>query len=292
VTNAVTPQGNSALGQHTCPNLALANPATNTAKRTWEVAGMVIEQDPDGILQEVQARARVEGTPVSLRHVALVCQDLLAASGVGLYLLGGDGAVEPVYGTTTATEQMIELQVTLGEGPAMSAMYAGRPVLAADISDRRHLTRWPLLAPAAMAEPLAAIFAFPLVMGAITIGALEVYRVEAEPLSDDDLGCGLLFAELMTVQMLGQVGEAGAVDGQEFFVDRFHGRWQAVHQATGIIAVQLRCSLTDAFLRLRGHAFAHGRRLSEVADEVVGGILRIGSDNPPDTWGGVGAEHR
>ena len=48
-----------------------------------------------------------------------------------------------------------------------------------------------------------------------------------------------------------------------------------VHQATGMISVQLDVSLEEALARLRAHAFAQGTALGEVAAEVVGRQLRF-----------------
>jgi AmiR/NasT family two-component response regulator len=42
-----------------------------------------------------------------------------------------------------------------------------------------------------------------------------------------------------------------------------------VHQATGMILVQLDTSATEAFARLRAHAFASGISIQEVAKDVV-----------------------
>ena len=42
-----------------------------------------------------------------------------------------------------------------------------------------------------------------------------------------------------------------------------------VHQATGMVLVQLNTTATDAFLRLRSHAFASGRTVQDVAHDVV-----------------------
>jgi AmiR/NasT family two-component response regulator len=57
-----------------------------------------------------------------------------------------------------------------------------------------------------------------------------------------------------------------------------------VHQATGMILVQLGVSAEIAFVRLRGYAFAQGRRLGEVACDVVERRLRFEPDPawPPD----------
>jgi len=48
-----------------------------------------------------------------------------------------------------------------------------------------------------------------------------------------------------------------------------------VHQATGMISVQLEVSLAEALVRLRAHAYANDRPLNEVAADVVARRLRL-----------------
>jgi hypothetical protein len=48
-----------------------------------------------------------------------------------------------------------------------------------------------------------------------------------------------------------------------------------VHQASGVVSVQLEVSVGEALVRLRAHAFATGHPLSEVAAAVVAHRLRL-----------------
>jgi hypothetical protein len=54
-----------------------------------------------------------------------------------------------------------------------------------------------------------------------------------------------------------------------------------VHQATGMISVQLGVSLEEAFVRLRAHAFASNAALGDVAAAVVDRRLRFGHGPQP-----------
>jgi hypothetical protein len=49
----------------------------------------------------------------------------------------------------------------------------------------------------------------------------------------------------------------------------------AVHQAAGMVSVQLGVSVADALVRLRAHAFAADRPLTQVAREVIARTLRF-----------------
>ncbi|KPI12010.1 GAF domain protein [Actinobacteria bacterium OK074] len=53
----------------------------------------------------------------------------------------------------------------------------------------------------------------------------------------------------------------------------------AVHQATGMISVQLGVSLEEALVRLRAHAYGSERPVGEVAQDVVARRLRFSDDN-------------
>ncbi|MER5523399.1 ANTAR domain-containing protein [Streptomyces sp. NPDC002677] len=55
-----------------------------------------------------------------------------------------------------------------------------------------------------------------------------------------------------------------------------------IAQATGILTVQLGVGTDGAFVRLRAHASPQGRRLADVAADVVGHRLRFSSHAEPD----------
>jgi hypothetical protein len=52
-----------------------------------------------------------------------------------------------------------------------------------------------------------------------------------------------------------------------------------VHQATGIVAAQIEVSVAQALIRLRAYAFATGRTLTVVAQDVVARRLRFDEPN-------------
>jgi hypothetical protein len=136
------------------------------------------------------------------------------------------------------------------------------------------LVRWPAFAQEGVEAGVRAVFAFPLQIGAIGIGVLVLYRDRPGGLSEEEIARGLVLADVATQVIL--VLQAGAA------ADKLHEllaneppHWAEVHQATGIVAVQLGSGLAEAFVRLRAHAFAEGRPLRLVARDVVGGRLRL-----------------
>jgi hypothetical protein len=107
------------------------------------------------------------------------------------------------------SEQLAELHLTLGEGPCLDAAASGGPVLASDLAAGESGRRWPVFARAACQAGAAAIFAFPLRIGAIRAGVLGLYRERPGPLTAFQLGDVLIFADTATVLLLDAQDQAG-----------------------------------------------------------------------------------
>jgi hypothetical protein len=178
-------------------------------------------------------------------------------------------------GTTAALE---EAGFTLGEGPGRDCEAAGMPVLVADLAGA--LTRWPAFAPAAMDLGVRAVFALPLRIGAISVGTLLAHRATAGALHNGQLVDALALADTLAVLLLrrGTHESAHVLEGREprpGWAGSSTHRVE-VHQATGMISVQLGVSLAEALVRLRAYAYANDRPLHEVAADVVARRLRLG----------------
>ncbi len=238
------------------------------------------------VLAAINEVASAEGVPVAIHHVCVACATAVQASGVSLYLMGDLGLCEPLYATSPVSEQVAELQVTLGEGPGTEALGEDHPVLVPALGSDSSMLRWPAFAPAAVAAGVSAVFAFPLVMGAISVGALEIHRGRQGELSVAELAEMLLFADAALPRVLDHLSGPGTADGPDLPSSGFEYRWAEVHQATGMVSVQLDSDLTVAFLRLRAHAYLTGRRLSQVASDVVERRLQF----EPDTDNAAGAD--
>lgn len=240
------------------------------------------------VLAAINEVAGAEGVPVAVRHVCLACAAAVQASGVGVYLIGHLGVCEPLYVTSPVSEQAAELQVTLGEGPGTEALGADHPVLVPALSSDSSVLRWPAFAPAAVAAGVSAVFAFPLVMGAISVGALEIHRGWEGGLSVAELAEVLLFTDAALPRVLEHLSGPGTTGEPDLPSSGFEYRWAEVHQATGMVSVQLDSDLTVAFLRLRAHAYLTGRRLSQVASDVIERRLRFEPDTDNTGAAGIG----
>jgi hypothetical protein len=198
---------------------------------------------------------------------------LLSLEGAGLSLIV-EGELRGTAGVSDPGIAVVqELQLTLGEGPCVDAWAGGQPVLEPDLADPT-VVRWPAFAQAGVDAGVLAVFAFPLALGAIRIGVLVLYRDRTGVLSADELAYGLVLADVATHMVLGL--QAGApADSLHELLAKEPPHWAEIHQATGMVSVQLEAPLDEAFVRLRAHAFAHDLPLREVAGDVVAGHLRL-----------------
>jgi hypothetical protein len=190
--------------------------------------------------------------------------------------------------TTTPTRELLcatdevaarieELQLVLGVGPGVDAAASGAPVLIPDLHDPWGLAvhRWEPFLTGAVAAGVAAVFAFPLRIGAAGLGTLTLHRDRPGELGPSRLAAALLAADAVSVALLylphGPDGDHG--------VDVSTGRTVQVHQATGMVQVQLGVPTEDAFLALRARAFATGRSMVDVASDVVARRLRFSMED-------------
>lgn len=167
--------------------------------------------------------------------------------------------------------ELEDLQFTLGEGPGPDAAAAGAPVLMPDLACEA--ARWPMLAPAALALGVRAVFAVPLRIGAVGVGTLVAHRSSLGPLGEERLADMLVLADAVTVLMLHQryssVGIPSPGAGRRSPRGSSGTYRPEVHQAADMISVQLGVSRAEALVRLRGYAFARERPVGEVAAQVV-----------------------
>lgn len=207
------------------------------------------------------------------RSLCSTAVDVLEVPGAALMLVDDAGMVHPVGVHGDVMEAVEDLQRVHGEGPCIDAHHLGAPVGEPDLA-RPSAPRWVGFTPLAVEAGARAMFGFPLRIGSMCIGALNLCAERTGPLSGDQHRDALLLADVAITTLLA-AGPDGAPDGlTRALVDDDAGQL-VVHQATGMVAVQVGTDVGDALARLRAHAFVTGRRLSAVAQDVVARRLRL-----------------
>lgn len=109
----------------------------------------------------------------------------LKISGAALSTLGDLVAPETVCASDGNAAHLDELQFDLGEGPCWDAVSNQRPVLEDDVRDAPRGT-WPAFIDAIQSTPVRAMFAFPLTLGPLHVGAVDLYRKVPGQLADGE----------------------------------------------------------------------------------------------------------
>lgn len=214
------------------------------------------------------AERRGEETSDPARLCA-ACAAMLPVTGVGVALMSAGGPTGVVLAATDGlARQLEELQFSHGEGPCVDASRSGRPVLQPDLQ-KTGVASWPAFGDAVLAAGIRAVFAFPLRVGPVQIGILDLYRNSTGLLTETELAEALAFADAATVVLLGLLNSAS-----DELIQPIEDRAQ-VHQATGMISVQLGVGLVEALLRLRASAYAASRTVPDIAADVVSRRMRF-----------------
>jgi GAF domain-containing protein len=192
--------------------------------------------------------------------------EVASVAGASISTLGGLLGSETLSASDDVIARVDELQFDLGEGPCWDAIATGRPVLEPDL--RRHpIHNWPAFLQAVPENEVAALFAVPLSVGPLRLGAIDMYDVRPRPLDDGELARTVALAAEMSRIVLRQAIEQGGIDVAPSAV-RPRSR-RRVHQATGFVIAQLDVSAADAELLIQARAFAEGRSMLEVADDIL-----------------------
>ena len=194
-------------------------------------------------------------------------------TGAGIMLMSGDVPRGSLCTTNGVSDLIEQLQFSLGEGPCIDAYKRDRPILEPDLADPE-VARWPAFRGPVVDAGVRGVFGFPLRVGAIRLGALNLYSDRPGILTFDQHADALVMADVVAQSVLGLQGNAplGLLAAELEAGADFQ---YVVHQASGMVAAQLEISVAHALIRLRGHAFGNGLPLAEVAGDVVARRLRF-----------------
>jgi len=205
-----------------------------------------------------------------------LCSPLRAAvsmPGAVVSTLGSPMGSETVCASTKLGARIDEIQIDLGEGPSWEALRTRLPVTASDLQvDGGAL--WPGTWAALRELDVGALFAFPLFVSTLGIGSIALYSLTARELSDADIERMSRLAAIVSGTLLRRALNRLDRPNDDSEDEPYSRR--EVHQATGMVAARNRIGVDDALLILRGHAYAGGRSVRDVAADVIARRLDLG----------------
>jgi hypothetical protein len=172
---------------------------------------------------------------------------------------------ETVSASDAIATHIDDVQFSLGEGPCWDALRSETPVLESDLRGQPP-SRWPAFLDAISSDDIGAIFAFPLVLGTLKLGAMDLYLRDPAALDPLAIRHGEAIADAVSRLVLARALQAASVP---YTSDDSPFSRRIIHQAVGVVLSQLAISSTDAMLVIQGHAFASNRALKDVAKDIV-----------------------
>lgn len=225
------------------------------------------------IMAAVTEQDATAGAGELVQRLCRFAVDEMALSGCALVLMSGAESASWLAGAGRHARTVTGRQMELGEGPCLDAYASGIPVLLPDLT-AEGANRWPTFAAAAVAAGVHAEFSLPLTVGPNGIGTLDLCRDRPGMLTGEHLADALVAADIARDAVLYQQYAPGIPDLAEL-LDTVGTDRTVIHQATGMIAAQLDDTIANALARLRAAAFASGRPMYEIAQDVVERLVRF-----------------
>ncbi|TFC85295.1 ANTAR domain-containing protein [Cryobacterium sinapicolor] len=200
---------------------------------------------------------------------------VLPVTGVSISTLGAPFGTETVCASDASAARIDELQFDLGEGPCWDALTTRRPVLNSDIRHHGN-SAWPVFSQTIDDTDVGGLFAFPMVVGSLDIGAVDLYSRRPRTLTGLQIADATMLVGIAARQVLRRVLLTHTIKPDPDADEGYSRR--VVHQATGMVLAQLDVGASDALLILQGYAFSHARTVREVAEDVVARELDFASE--------------
>ena len=232
---------------------------------------------------EILAKLIVSSATGPMSLPSALCISLakdLPMTGAAVVLQSTAGLDRVVAATDGLAVTAEHLQFEFGEGPGVDAVRQDGPVLRSDL--RTTSGEWPLFAPAATAAGIEAAFAFPLHVGGIRLGVLDLYRDTPGALIDGILSEALAYADAATAVLLHLQALSRPSGDLHPQLTGFAADRAEIHQATGMISAQASVTLVDALLLLRARAYSTSRTMLEVSRDVLDRQERFYPDGASD----------
>ncbi|WP_062985644.1 GAF and ANTAR domain-containing protein [Nocardia anaemiae] len=200
------------------------------------------------------------------------CTDVTDASDAGLLLADQRGELQVLASTNESSRLLGLLQ---HEGPGLDAYRSSTAVSVPDLSAAGDL--WPEFAHTASAAGYRCACAVPLRLHRDSIGALTVLADSAAPLGQLDLRIGQILADIAAVGIAHHVLRAQGTTIQAQLPTALNTR-VAIEQAKGVLAERGDRDMDRAFQIMRDYARATGRRLTDIAGDIVEGRIDLRAD--------------
>jgi diguanylate cyclase (GGDEF)-like protein len=160
------------------------------------------------------AQTMVTDFPIQgiLDHLVKRIVDVLPVSAAGVSLIAPGLKPRYIAASDDSALRYERLQTELGEGPCLAAYESGEAIA---VPDLRLEDRFPKFSPRALSSGLRAVFTFPLRHDDLQLGALDLYRESAGPLSEESMTAAQTLADVASAYLINAQARSDLQDASD-----------------------------------------------------------------------------
>lgn len=204
----------------------------------------------------------------ALQRVIAATKELFGATGSGVMMVDDSTMLCAVAATDDAGFLLETLQEERGRGPCVDALTFDKVIWTSDLAAD---DRWPSLVPELPDAGVRAVLGLPIHTGRVPVGSLNVYRSQPSEWSSADVEALRAYATVIegVLHAALQVRERGELAEQ---LQHALDHRVVIERAVGVTMGREGIDAVTAFNKLRDAARSSGRRVADVAADLLAQI--------------------
>jgi GAF domain-containing protein len=214
------------------------------------------------------------------------CVEVLDVDSAGVMLVAPGGELQVVASSSDAMRGLELFELQTNEGPCVDCFISGKPIVNLELTALDD--RWPRFAHRAVADGFHSVHALPMHLRSVTVGALNMFRVAAGSLHEEDVLVAQALADVATIAIIQHRSSVSAAVLNSQLSEALNSRI-IIEQAKGKVSEASGLDMERSFQRIRNHARNHNLRLTELARGIAEGTTSIVGLDPLPRSPGVRA---
>jgi len=200
------------------------------------------------------------------------CVEVLDVDSAGVMLAAPGGQLQVVASSSVAMRGLEMFELQANEGPCLDCFISGEPIVNLELSALDD--RWPRFARRAVVDGFHSVHALPMHLRGITVGALNMFRVDTGSLHEEDVLVAQALADVATIAIIQHQASVSAAVLNSQLSEALNSRI-IIEQAKGKVSEASGLDMDRSFQRIRNHARNHNLRLTELARGIAEGTTSI-----------------